>query len=98
MTGNTHTNLPAIGQSSQQPSQQLLTPYPPATPQAVPGTQPVTVQSEDKRWRPEEINYFDGSSDKVYAFTDRLTSVATKKGVQMVQSNLVTLFQETAWK
>ena len=62
-----------------------------STPQAVPATQPIAVQHDDKRWRPEEIGYFDGSGD-VYAFTDRLTSIATSKSVKLVQTNLVTLF------
>ena len=68
-----------------------------STPKAVQATQPAAVQSDDKRWRPEEIGYFDGSSDKVYAFTDRLTSVAASKSVKLIQTNLVTVLQETAF-
>ena len=49
------------------------------TPQA---TQPATW-GEDKRWRPEEVGYFDGTGD-VFAFIDRLISAALHKGVKMV--------------
>ena len=58
-------------------------------------TQSITGQ-EDKRWRPEEIGYFDGTGD-VYAFVDRLSSIATNKGVKLIQTNLVTLFKDTAF-
>ena len=46
--------------------------------------QSITVQ-EDKRWRPEEIGYFDGIGD-VYAFVDRLSSIATNtnRGVKLI--------------
>ena len=65
----------------------------PQAPQALP-TQPAT--SDDKRWRPEEVGYFDGSGD-VYAFTDRLSSIATNKGVRLVQTSLVTVLKDTAF-
>ena len=57
------------------------------------------VLQEDKRWRPEEVGYFDGDATKVYAFTDRLTSVATNKfhGVKLIQMNLVTVLQGVAF-
>ena len=58
-------------------------------------TQPA-AQGEDKRWRPEEVGYFDGTGD-VFAFTDRLTSIATHKSVKLVQTNLVTVLQSTAF-
>ena len=35
------------------------------------------VQMSDKRWRPEDVGYFNGDSTKVRAFVDRLSSVAT---------------------
>ena len=77
------------------PTPQTTTPQPTeqtTTPQAI---QPAT-QGEDKRWRPEEVGYFDGTGD-VFAFTDRLTSITTHKGVKLVQSNLVTVLQATAF-
>ena len=74
------------------PTQQNPTPQ--TTPQAVPVTQPAAVVSDDKRWRPEEIGYFDGTGD-VIAFTDRLRSIAASKSVRLIQTNLVTLFQDT---
>ena len=51
-------------------------------------TQPTTY--EDKRWRPEKVGYFDGTGD-IYAFIDRLKSVANNKskGVALVQINLI---------
>ena len=66
---------------------------PQSTPQA---TQPAS-QGEDKRWRLEEIGYFDGTDD-VFAFTDRLSSTAVRKSVKLVQSNLVTLLKDKAFK
>ena len=64
-------------------------------------TQPIITQSSaesDKRWRPEEIGYFDGSRDAdVYTFTDRLTSIAELKTSKVVQANLVTLLKDTAF-
>ena len=77
------------------PTPQTTTPQPTAshtTPQA---TQPAT-QGEDKRWRPEEVGYFDGTGD-VIAFTDRLYSTASQKGVKLVQGNLVSVLQATAF-
>ena len=62
--------------------------------------QPIIVQSaqsaEDKRWRPEEIGSFDGTGD-VYAFTDRLASIAELKTPKLIQINLVTLLKGTAF-
>ena len=54
-------------------------------------------QSEDKRWRPEEIGEFDGDGD-VYAFTDRMATIAETKGVKLVQANVSTLFKKKAFK
>ena len=55
-------------------------------------------QSEDKRWRPEEIGYFDGLKDAdVYAFTDRLIAIAVFKTPKLIQSNIVTLFKGVAF-
>ena len=68
------------------------TTVPQTTPQA---TQPAT-QGEDKRWRPEEVGYFDGTGD-VFAFTDRLYSTASQKTVKLVQGNLVSVLQSTAF-
>ena len=60
-------------------------------------TQSITVQpAEDKRWRPEEIGSFDGIGD-VYAFTDRLASIAELKTPKLIQTNLVTLLKGTAF-
>ena len=58
-------------------------------------TQPAT-QGEDKRWRPEAAAYFDGTGD-VFVLTDRLTSVATHKGIKLVQGHLVSPSQATAF-
>lgn len=51
---------------------------------------------EDKRWRPEEVGYFDGTGD-VYTFIDRLNSVAANKGVKLVQTNLITTLKDKAF-
>ena len=60
-------------------------------------TQSITVQPvEDKRWRPEEIGSFDDTGD-VYAFTDRLASIAELKTPKLIQTNLVTLLKGTAF-
>lgn len=62
-------------------------------------TQPQqTIQQvhEDKRWRPEEVGYFDGTGD-VYIFIDRLNSVAANKGVKLVQTNLITTLRDKAF-
>ena len=60
-------------------------------------TQPITVQPvEDKRWRPEEIELFDDIGD-VYAFTNRLASIAELKTPKLIQTNLVTLLKGTAF-
>ena len=85
------------------PVQQTATPqYTPQAPQMTPqqSNQPITQATtvhEDKRWRPEDVGYFNGDSKKVIVFTDRLTSIATSKGVKLVQTNLVTVLQETAF-
>ena len=74
-------------------------PSPPSSNQATQSaTQPTTVQPavEDKRWRPEEIGSFDGTGD-VYAFTDRLASIAELKTPKLIQTNLVTLLKGTAF-
>ena len=52
--------------------------------------QPVSL--EDKRWRPEDIGYFDGTGN-AQAFVDRIKSVSDHKGHRLVQANLVTLFK-----
>ena len=81
----------------------LQIPSPQATPQITASTTPApTVTqseaiSEDKRWRPEEIGYFDGTGD-VYAYVDRIRTVSSKKTGPVVQTHLVTVLQETAWK
>ena len=65
-----------------------------------PATQLITALSAetDKRWRPEDVGYFDGSRDTdVYAFTDRLTSITELKTSKLVQANLVTLLKDTAF-
>ena len=80
------TSRPQSRSTTPQPTGSTTTPQP---------TQPAT-QGEDKRWRPEEVGYFDGTGD-VFAFTDRLTSVATHKGVKLVQGNLVSVLQATAF-
>ncbi|KAF6238417.1 hypothetical protein HO173_003384 [Letharia columbiana] len=68
---------------------------PTPTPQTAP--QPETIPPEaDKRWRPKEVGYFDGTGD-VYAFTDRLRSTASQKGVKLVQTNLVSVLKLTAF-
>ena len=64
-------------------------------------SQPATPQptSENKRWCPEEIGQFDGSKDAdVYAFTDRLASIAELKGPKLIQINLVTVLKGVAFK
>ena len=80
--------------------QQLQQGTPQMTPQASQqGTQQATQPVlEDKRWRPEDVGYFDGTGD-VYAFIDRLKSVATNKskGVNLVQTNLVTVLKDKAF-
>ena len=88
---STTSILPVAPSGSPQTTPQTTVPQ--TTSQA---TQPAT-QGEDKRWRPEEIGYFDGTGD-VFAFTDRLTSTATRKSVKLVQSNLVTLLKDKAFK
>lgn len=75
----------------QQPAPQQPSPQPPAT--LIPTAQLAT--QEDKRWRPEEIGYFDGTGD-VYAFTDRMTSIAANKSIKLIQANLVTLLKDKA--
>ena len=60
---------------------------PPATPQSI---------SDDKRWRPDEIGQFDGTGD-VYAFTDRIASIAELKGSKLIQTNLVTVLKGVAF-
>ena len=72
------------------PTPQSTTPH-----TTVQATHPAT-QGEDKRWRPEEVGYFDGTGD-VIAFTDRLYSTASQKGVKLVQGNLVSVLQLTAF-
>ena len=47
---------------------------------------------EDKRWRPEEIRSFDDIGD-MYAFTNRLASIAKLKTSKLIQINLVTLLK-----
>ena len=69
-----------------QPTRSTTTPQP---------TQPAT-QGEDKRQRPEEVGYFDGTGD-IIAFTDHLYSTASQKGVKLVQGNLVLVLQATAF-
>ena len=89
-----------IAESRSRPSspapQQLSSP--PSSNQATQSaTQPITVQpAEDKRWRPEEIGSFDGTGD-MYAFTDRLASIAELKTPKLIQTNLVTLLKGTAF-
>ena len=59
--------------------------------------QPITAYaSEDKRWRPEEIGLFDGTGD-AQAFVDRIRSVATRKGYQLVQTHLITVLKGLAF-
>ena len=58
--------------------------------------QPVTLLSEDKRWRPEEIGQFDGTGD-VTVFVDRVRSVITLKAPKIVQANLITLLKDVAF-
>ena len=58
------------------------------------------VPELDKRWTPEEVGYFDWDATKVYAFTDRLLSIALNKpgGIELIQMNLVTVLRGTAFK
>jgi len=57
------------------------------------------VVSHDKRWRAEDIGYFDGSANQVFTFVDRLQSVSSGPiGVKTVQANIVTLFKDKAFK
>ena len=73
-----------------------ITPTSAFTISAPPAPQVLSTQSatsNDKRWRPEEVGYFDGSGD-VYAFIDRLSSIVTNKGVRLVQINLVTVLKD----
>ena len=81
-------------EATSRPTTPIL-PAPPAPQSTQPITQPITVQ-EDKRWRPEDIGYFNGTGD-VHAFVDRLSSIATNKGVKLIQTNLVTLLKDTAF-
>lgn len=81
-------------------------PTPPAAPQDTQPSQPSqpqasstivpAPQSDDKRWRPEEIGEFDGTGD-VYAFTDRMKNVAFNKGAKLVVTNISTLLKEKAF-
>ena len=60
-------------------------------------SQPVTPQpTDDKRWRPEEIGQYNGTGD-VYAFTDRIASIAELKGPKLIQTNLVTVLKGVAF-
>jgi len=45
--------------------------------QAPPQSPQQQVVSHDKRWRAEDIGYFDGSANQVFAFVDRLQSVSS---------------------
>ena len=57
----------------------------PATQPAQPITAPPA--EPDKRWRPDDIGEFDGTGD-VYAFVDRIRSIADLKGHHHVQFRL----------
>ena len=76
---------PQASQMTLQPSQLQASPTIVSTP-----------QSEDKRWRPEEIGEFDGTGN-VQAFVDRIQSVAIHKGHRLVQTHLDTVLKETAF-
>ena len=101
------TRLGALEARSRPSSPVHQTATPQSTPQAPqqqvtqqatqPATQVTTVH-EDKRWRPEDVGYFDGTGD-VYAFIDRLKSVANNKnkGVNLVQTNLITVLKDKAF-
>ena len=89
------TRMEALEARSRPPTPNLPT-VPSQTPQTTPQTTRPATQ-EDMRWRPEEIGYFDGTGD-VFAFTDRLSSTAARKSVKLVQSNLVTLLKDKAFK
>ena len=70
-------------------------PNPPAT---QPSSQPATpATSEDKRWRHDDVGDFHGPPDDVFAFTDRLTSIAASKGPKVVQANIVTVLKDVAY-
>ena len=71
------TRLEALEARSRPPSPVLPT-VPPQVPQA---TQQTTQLEADKRWRPEEIGYLDGTGDGL-AFIDRLRSTTSQKGVK----------------
>ena len=62
-----------------------------------PSQQAPAPQSEDRRWIPEEVGGLDGDGD-VYAFTDRMTTIAATKSVEFVQANVSTLFKDKAFK
>ena len=48
------------------------------------------------RWRPEEIDYFDPDTRDVAEFTDRIRDIALLRGQRLVATNLVTLLQGQA--
>ena len=67
------------------------------TPQTT-AQQPETTPPEaNKQWAPEKVGYFDGTSD-VSAFTNRLRSTTSQKGVNLEQINLVSVLKLTAFK
>lgn len=100
---NTRINTLEARSTPTTPLPTLQIPSPQATPQITASTTPApTITqskaiSEDKRWRPEEIGYFDGTGD-VYTYVDRIRTVSSKKTGPVVQTHLVTILQETAWK
>ena len=77
------------------PGGQTTTPQITAPQTTSQATQPAS-QGEDKRWRPDEIGYFDGTGD-VFAFTDRLQSTTSQKTVKLVQTHLVSVLRLTAF-
>ena len=90
-----HTRMEALEARSRPPTPILPT-APAQTPQGTTPQPETTPPEADKRWRPEEVGYFDGTGD-VFAFTDRLRSTETQKGVKLVQGNLVSVLQATAF-
>ena len=55
-----------------------------------------TTPEWDEEWDPEEFGYFHGNGDDVHAFVDRLSMMAPRRGVRLIQANLFTLLKDNA--
>ena len=67
-----------------------------APPTFVPAPAPKQIPrfTADNRWRPEEINYFNGSSEKMTTFVFRFKDISIIKKPKIIQQNFIISFTD----